>query len=118
MRLRSIVGLGAGVAVGYFLGTAAGRARFEQLKGRADAFVHDPKVQQTVSDLAGQVKANAHHIPSPASGVVGSAAGHSLQLCGDRRPPTARAVLYPQAWTFDLTEGLKSAKGYAKEVTA
>ncbi len=76
MKLKTVLGLAGGIAVGYVLGTAAGRARFEQLKGRADAFVHDPKVQQTVSDLAGQVKANAHYIPSPAAGVVGSAAGH------------------------------------------
>ena len=41
-----------------------------------------------------------------------------MQLCGDRRPPTARALLYPQAWTVDLTDGLKSEKGYANEVTA
>lgn len=75
MKPKTVIVLAAGSAVGYVLGTAAGRARFEQLKGRANAFVHDPKVQQTVSDLAGQVKANAHYIPSPAAGVVGSAAG-------------------------------------------
>ncbi|MET0694726.1 MAG: hypothetical protein ABWX96_12900 [Propionibacteriaceae bacterium] len=75
MKLRTLVVIGGGIAVGYVLGTAAGRARFEELKQRASVLAQDPKVQQTVSDLAGQVKANAHYAPSPLSDVVGAAAG-------------------------------------------
>ena len=51
------------------------------------------------------------------AGGIGSAAGHSVQLCGDRKPPAARAVSYPHAWTVDLTDALMSENGYAKEVT-
>ncbi|SEF15892.1 YtxH domain-containing protein [Jiangella alba] len=49
----------AGAAVGYVLGTRAGRQRYEELKGRADALWHDPKVQQKVTDAQEAVRARA-----------------------------------------------------------
>ncbi|PZF84050.1 YtxH domain-containing protein [Jiangella anatolica] len=49
----------AGAAVGYVLGTRAGRQRYEQLKGRADALWHDPKVQQKVADAQEAVRTRA-----------------------------------------------------------
>ncbi|WP_053204887.1 YtxH domain-containing protein [Jiangella muralis] len=49
----------AGAAVGYVLGTRAGRQRYEQMKGRADALWHDPKVQQKVTDAEEAVRARA-----------------------------------------------------------
>lgn len=52
----------AGAAVGYVLGTRAGRQRYEQLKGRADALWHDPKVQQKVSEAQEAVRARAPEI--------------------------------------------------------
>jgi hypothetical protein len=41
--------LGAGV--GYVLGTRAGRAQFEKIKGWASDAWHDPRVQSTVDDF-------------------------------------------------------------------
>jgi hypothetical protein len=41
--------LGAGV--GYVLGTRAGRAQFEKIKGWASDAWHDPRVQSRVDDL-------------------------------------------------------------------
>ncbi|PSK92417.1 hypothetical protein CLV30_13233 [Haloactinopolyspora alba] len=52
----------AGAAVGYVLGTRAGRQRYEDLKGRADALWHDPKVQQRVSDAENAVRTRAPHL--------------------------------------------------------
>ncbi len=52
----------AGAAVGYVLGTRAGRQRYEQLKGRADAMWHDPKVQQKVTDAQQAVKDRAPEV--------------------------------------------------------
>lgn len=49
----------AGAAVGYVLGTRAGRQRYEEIKGRADALWHDPKVQQKVTDAQQAVMAKA-----------------------------------------------------------
>ena len=73
MKLRTLIVLAGGLAVGYLLGTAAGRQRFEQLKTRVTGVLHDPKVQQTVFDLADQVQAS-DHIPGPVAGLVDSAA--------------------------------------------
>ncbi|WP_051426749.1 YtxH domain-containing protein [Jiangella gansuensis] len=52
----------AGAAVGYVLGTAAGRQRYEQIKGRAGAMWHDPKVQQKVSEAQDAVMAKAPEV--------------------------------------------------------
>ncbi|MBD3777817.1 MULTISPECIES: YtxH domain-containing protein [unclassified Cellulomonas] len=41
--------LGAGI--GYVVGTRAGRAQFEKIKGWASDAWHDPRVQSTVDDL-------------------------------------------------------------------
>ena len=87
MKLRTVLGLGTGLAVGYVLGTAAGRTRFEQLKRRASELASDPKVQQTVSDIAGQVKTNAHHVPGPVSGIVGQAAGKIQETLSQQSQP-------------------------------
>lgn len=40
-----------GVGVGYVLGTRAGRAQFEKIKGWASDAWQDPRVQSTVDDL-------------------------------------------------------------------
>lgn len=40
-----------GVAVGYVLGTRAGRERYEQIKRRAVELWNDPHVQRTVDDV-------------------------------------------------------------------
>lgn len=74
MKLTTLIPLSGGLAVGYVLGTAAGRARYEQLKQRTHDLLHHPKMQQTVFDLAGQAKANAHRIPGPAAGLVDTTA--------------------------------------------
>src|SRR5690606_41843062 len=51
-----------GAAVGYVLGTRAGRQRYEEIKGRANAWWQDPKVQQRVSDAEQAVRAKAPHV--------------------------------------------------------
>lgn len=73
MNIRTLLSLSGGVAVGYVLGAAAGRARYEQLKQGATDVLQHPRVQQAVFDLAGQAKANAHRIPGPASRLVDTA---------------------------------------------
>lgn len=74
MKLTTLLPLSGGLAVGYVLGTAAGRARYEQLTQRASDLLHHPKVQQTAFDLAGQAKSNAHRFPGPAADLVDAAA--------------------------------------------
>lgn len=74
MKLSTLLPLAGGVGIGYVLGSAAGRARYEQLVDGATRLLHHPSVQQTAFDLAGQAKAHANRIPGPAAGLVDSAA--------------------------------------------
>lgn len=73
MKLRSSLVIACSLAVGYVVGTAAGRQRFDQLKSRVTGVLRDPKVQQTVFNLADQVQAS-DHIPAPVAGLVDAAA--------------------------------------------
>jgi hypothetical protein len=74
MKFKTVVVAAAAGAVGYLLGTKAGRARFEQIKARAGELARDPRVQSGVSNVAGQVRENAHKLPDPVAGVVRTAA--------------------------------------------
>lgn len=68
--MKSKLMLLAGAAVGYIFGTRAGRERYEQMKGRADAFWHDPKVQQKVSEAQQTVKTKAPEIQEKVTGAA------------------------------------------------
>jgi oxygen-dependent protoporphyrinogen oxidase len=48
--------MAAGAAVGYVLGTRAGRERYEQIKARAAEIWRDPQVQGRIADLGETVK--------------------------------------------------------------
>lgn len=74
MKFKTLVFLGAAATAGYVLGTKAGRAQYEQIKARADEFVHDPRVRSGVSSIAGEVKKNADKLPDPVAGAVRAAA--------------------------------------------
>lgn len=76
---------GIGAAIGYLVGTEAGRARLEQFKKRAREVAADPDVQQKVSDIAGQVKERSGVLPDPVAGVVRTAAGQ-VQTRLDHHP--------------------------------
>lgn len=53
---------GAGVAVGYVLGTRAGRESYEQIKTKAQELWNDPKVQDTVSSTTEALKDKAPEV--------------------------------------------------------
>ena len=74
MKLKTIVIAAGAAGVGYVLGTRSGRARFEELKTRANELAHDPRVKEGVATVAGEVKKNAGRLPDPVAGVVRSAA--------------------------------------------
>lgn len=74
MKFRTAVVIVGAAAVGYLLGTRAGRERFEQIKSRAGEFASDPRVQSGVATAAGEVRKNAHLLPDPVAGVVRTAA--------------------------------------------
>lgn len=74
MKLRTWFVAATSGAVGYVFGTAAGRARFEQLKTRVQSLAQDPKVQQNLSKVASSVSESADKMNSPVGGVLKSAA--------------------------------------------
>ncbi len=68
-KLTFVVGFGAG----YFLGTKAGRARYEQIVRSLRGLKDNPTVQET----AGVVQAQAVDLLSTAKDKVGDALSHS-----------------------------------------
>lgn len=74
MKFKTLVLAAGAAAVGYVVGTKAGRAQFEQLKAKADELAHDPRVQSGISSVAGGVRAQADKLPDPVAGAVRAAA--------------------------------------------
>jgi len=68
-----------GLAVGYVLGTRAGRERYEQLKRAAQGFWNDPRVQRRVDQVEDFVRENAadvvEFVSDGAKKVVGQVTG-------------------------------------------
>ncbi|PFG37822.1 hypothetical protein ATL41_2601 [Flavimobilis soli] len=72
--------LGAGV--GYVLGTKAGRARYEQIKNKADHFMQDERVQSAVAtakDKLGDVAGAAGGAVKDKVAETASEAGEALK---------------------------------------
>lgn len=56
-----------GLAVGYVLGTRAGRERYEQIRAGAEKVWQDPRVQKQVSTVEGFVKDHAPDVAQRAT---------------------------------------------------
>ena len=77
----------AGAAIGYLLGSRAGRARYDDLKRQADALWHDPRVQAKVSAAGQTVKEKAPEVGAKladAAGHAASAATHAAAAAKDK----------------------------------
>ena len=61
-----------GVAVGYVLGSRAGRERYEQIKSGATRVMHNPTVQDAVGKAQEAVSHQAAAVAGAARGKVGS----------------------------------------------
>ncbi|GIG37347.1 YtxH domain-containing protein [Cellulomonas pakistanensis] len=99
--------LGAGV--GYVLGTRAGRAQFEKIKGWASDAWHDPRVQSTVDDLeskaAGFAKDQGAALKDKAVDAVKSAVSRSSDDADATNAPTTPVapITTPPAGTTPTT---------------
>jgi hypothetical protein len=111
MKFKTVAVAAAAGAVGYLLGTKAGRARFEQIKARAGELARDPRVQSGVSSVAGQVREKAHKLPDPVAGVVRTAAEKvetaTKQDSGSLSEPSTSGSTGPAA-TSDTTSDTSS----------
>jgi len=74
MKLKTVLVAATAAGIGYVLGTKAGRARFEQIRGQAQEFIKSPAVQDTVANLSDTVKQSAQKLPDPVAGVVNAVA--------------------------------------------
>jgi hypothetical protein len=67
LTMKGKIALVVGGAVGYVLGTAAGRERYEQIKSQAQTLWNNPKVQETASQAQDLAKEKASDVASRAS---------------------------------------------------
>ena len=71
-----------GVAVGYVLGTRAGRERYEQIKGQVQRLANDPRVKEKAQQATTAVKENAPVVKDKVAGAASSAKGMAQDKMG------------------------------------
>ncbi|MBA4248445.1 MAG: hypothetical protein C0444_09160 [Microbacterium sp.] len=90
--MRGKILFAAGLAVGYVLGTRAGRERYEQLKGAVKGFWNDPRVQQRVDQVEDFVKEKApevaEFVTDGAKNLVGQVTGRGSSTKPTPAKPT------------------------------
>jgi hypothetical protein len=79
VKVKTVLVASIAGGVGYVLGTRAGRAKFEEIRAKADRLAHSPQVQDVVTKAAEQVKKNADLLPDPVAQVVSSVADSALR---------------------------------------
>lgn len=79
MKVKTVFVATVAGGIGYVLGTRAGRAKFEQIRSKADEFAHSPQVKEAVSQVAEQVKKNADKLPDPVAKVVSDVADSAVK---------------------------------------
>lgn len=85
----------AGAAIGYVLGTKAGRERYEQIVQQSRKFAENPRVQET----AGVLRARSGEIAEQAKDRWSAKAGGAKQRMGGRRRREPEAEPTPGART-------------------
>lgn len=110
--MRGKILFATGLAVGYVLGTRAGRERYEQLKRSALSFWNDPRVQHRVDQVEDFVKEKAPEVADfvtdGAKKVVGAVSGKS----NDTKPAprsTTKAATKPAAKSPAKKSGTRSS---------
>jgi hypothetical protein len=83
-----------GGAVGYVLGTRAGRERYEQMKNQAQSLWTNPKVQAKATQAQEFAKDKAPVVADKAAGAAASATNAAKQKVGGAKHDTAA---YPTA---------------------
>ena len=112
MKIRTVLVAGLAAGIGYVMGTAAGRARFEQIRGKATDFLGSPQVQDTVANLSDTVKQNASKLPDPVAGVVNAVADKAKGATGGQETSD------PMSSTSDLPETPFDADSLETTMTA
>ena len=86
--MRGRILLVTGIAIGYVLGTRAGRQRYEEIKSAVSGFWNSPRVQKNVHQAEDYVKEKA---PEVAKSVVAKATGSTARKTpATRKPATSK----------------------------
>ncbi|GAA3520252.1 hypothetical protein GCM10022234_14920 [Aeromicrobium panaciterrae] len=84
MKKLSVLAIGA---VGYVLGSRAGRERYEQIKGQATKLWNRPVVQDAAGNVEQAVKSTASDVGSKIADVAGDASSKVVsKVKGDKDP--------------------------------
>jgi hypothetical protein len=68
--MKNKIVFGSGLAVGYVLGTRAGRKSYEQIRSAAQQVWNNPKVQDKVGATTETLKSKAPEVPGALKGVL------------------------------------------------
>jgi SLT domain-containing protein len=91
----------AGGAVGYVLGTRAGRERFEQIKSQAQTLWEHPKVQEQASKVQGVAKRKTSEVQDKVSS---SSSSTSSPSTSPSTPSSAPSVSVSSTGSADLLD--------------
>ena len=80
--MRGKISLLAGGAIGYVLGTRAGRERYEQIRSQAQSFWNNPKVQEKASQAQDLAKEKAPVVKDKVAGAASSATSAAKDKVG------------------------------------
>lgn len=113
----------AGAAVGYVLGARAGREQYDKLKAQAESVIHDPRVQDKVSQAGQTVKDKAPDVQAKvgeAAGTVKEKAGGAAGSVKDRATDAASGAKHRangSSETHDSLIGEESGSDYSAHQT-
>jgi tRNA A37 N6-isopentenylltransferase MiaA len=92
LTMKGKIALVVGGAVGYVLGTAAGRERYEQIKSQAQSMWNNPKVQETASQAQDLAKEKASDAASKVSSSGQEGSGADSSTSGTAPYPTSAST--------------------------
>jgi hypothetical protein len=114
MKPRMLV-LALGVALGYVLGTRAGRGRYDQLKAVVMGYWEDPRVAKARKDVTDYSKQQAPVIRERAETVAKDVAGKTTSVAKDVAAKTSETAKDIAAKTSETAKDIADA---AKDVAA
>jgi hypothetical protein len=84
-------------AVGYVLGTRAGRERYEQIKSGAQKIAKDPRVRSKVDEAGHVIKEQAPHVKDKVVETASHATQAAKEKVGSHSGGADQSTPYPQS---------------------
>ena len=84
-------------AVGYVLGTRAGRERYEQIKSGAQKIAKDPRVRSKVDEAGHAIKEQAPHVKDKVVETASHATQAAKEKVGSHSGGPDQTTPYPQS---------------------